>query len=123
MTEPDFNSASVRADTVMGKLYTEAEVQALVAAKMEEAHQAVQTWQYETFDGDPVTVGEIVMDLITPDMAAALEARDKRIKREAMERAAKHARDVMQEAHSMADPHGIQIAQRVEAAIRAEIGG
>jgi len=37
MTAPDFNSTRVRADTVIGKVYTEAEVQALLAAQMEEA--------------------------------------------------------------------------------------
>jgi uncharacterized membrane protein YebE (DUF533 family) len=32
MTAPDFNSVSVRADTITGKTYTETEVQAFIAA-------------------------------------------------------------------------------------------
>ena len=86
MTAPDFNSMSVRADTVTGKTYTEAEVQALVAAAVMEAADtyvrgsdiagAINAWDYYE-DAD-----QAIRALIRPDAMSALEAyRDREVTR------------------------------------------
>jgi hypothetical protein len=78
---PDFNSVSVRADTITSKTHTEAEVQAMIAAAVMEAAALVRPAQR----GEPIPenwrfADEVlesrylsVLTLIRPDARAALD--------------------------------------------------
>lgn len=120
------------------------EVQAMIAAKLEEVLrlQPYDDDGFKAVHNDPEVFVRLddIRALITPDMTTALKARDKRIRREAMERAVTVLVEEQSRLRAKADQLyeqdsvdcmalSLQISDNVKklesyiAAIRAEIGG